>query len=206
MEEDSKCDKCNFKSKNRVLLDEHKEKNHKEIKCSNCDVISPNMESYRKHGQQQHNYPGFALNFKCTPCKEAFTTNDDLMDHLSKVHLTKSQREGHGLSKYGGDQNSSQNDWRQPLCRNGNRCFYHRQNRCNFFHHQAPQWQQGRPPRQSPSSQWQEVPTLWRNVQQGQGVQSPPEPQSQGHKYWSVPPQGVLSAPWCLHGRGCPMG
>ena len=128
------------------------------------------------------------------------------MEHMHQVHLTKAQREEHGLSKYMGNQNKSQNEWRPAPCRNGPQCFYHRQGRCNYFHPQAPQWQQSRPPRQSPSSQWQEVPSVWQHPQQGQRLQSSQEQQAQGHKYWSVPPQGVRVAPWCLHGRGCPMG
>ena len=123
---------------------------------------------------------------------------------MSQVHLTKAQREGHGLFKYP-SYHESNKEWK-PLCRNGPQCYYQRQGRCNFFHRQPPQGQQGRHPRQSPSSQWQEVPTWRQHVQQGQLVQNPHEQQTQGQKYWSVPPQGVVSTPWCLHGRGCPMG
>ena len=47
---DSKCGKCNFVSKNRVLLDEHREKTHpKELKCLMCGSIAPNLESFKKH-------------------------------------------------------------------------------------------------------------------------------------------------------------
>ena len=204
--EDSKCDKCNFSSKNRVLLQEHKDKSHRGYKCTRCEVVAPDLESLKSHGEKQHSYPGYAHNFKCTPCRENFRTDDDLMEHMCKVHLTESQREGHGLYKYEGYQSNQQKGSRPALSRNGPQCFYHRQGRCNYFHHQAPQWQHGRPPRQSPSSQWKEVPTRGQHVQQGQGVQPPHGTQAQGHKYWSVPPKGVLSAPWCLHGRGCPMG
>ena len=38
-EEDSKCDKCSFKSKNRVLLAEHKETKHKKLRCLMCGKI-----------------------------------------------------------------------------------------------------------------------------------------------------------------------
>ena len=205
-EEESKCEKCSFVSKNRVLLEEHREKQHKGINCTRCGEVLPDMESLKKHGEQKHSYPGYALNFKCTPCKENFMSDDDLMEHMHQVHLTKAQREGQGLYKYPGYKSRSSQESRPPLCRNGPQCYYHRHNRCNFFHHQAPRWQQGRPPRQAPSSQWQEVPDRWNNVQQGQGVHSAYEPQAQGHKYWSIPPKGVQLVPWCLHGRGCPMG
>ena len=203
-ETESKCEKCNFVSKNRVLLEEHKEKTHNGIQCTRCSVLSPDMESFKKHGEKYHGYPGYALNFKCTPCNTSYRNGDDLMEHMSQVHLTESQREGHGLFKYPSYHES--NNERKPLCRNGPQCFYHRQGRCNFFHRQASQGQQRRPRRQAPSSQWKEVPTSWNHVQQGQRVQSPHEPRAQGHKYWSVPPQGVQSVPWCKHGRGCPMG
>ena len=202
-EDESKCDKCNFSCKNRVLLDEHKDKSHKGIKCTRCGVVTPDMDSLRKHGERDHGYPGYALNFKCTPCKENFLSNDDLMEHMSQVHLTVAQREGHGLNKYPGYSSKPNKEWK-PLCRNGSQCYYFRQNRCNFFHRQAPQ--QGRTARQSPSSQWQEVPTRRQHIQHGQGVQHPHGIQAQGHRYWSVPPQGVQSVPWCKHGWGCPMG
>ena len=203
-EDESKCNKCNFVSKNRVLLGEHKEKAHKGFKCTRCSVVSPDMESFKNHREKDHGDPRYALNFKCTPCNESYRSGDDLMEHMSQVNLTESQRKGHGLFKYP-SYHESNND-RKPLCRNGPQCFYLRQGRCNFFHRQASQGQQRRPRRQAPSSQWQEVPTVWNHVQQGQQVQSPHEPRTQGHKYWSVPPQGVLSVPWCKHGRGCPMG
>ena len=182
-EEDRKCDKCNFSTKNRVLLQEHKDKNHKGYKCTRCEVVSPDLESLKSHGEKQHNYPGYGLNFQCTPCKVNFSTDDDLMEHMHQVHLTKAQREGHGLSKYMGNQNKSQNEWRPAPCRNGPQCFYHRQGRCNYFHPQAPQWQQSRTPHQSPSSQWQEMPSVWQHPQQGQRLQSCQEQQAQGHKY-----------------------
>ena len=201
--EESKCEKCNFASKNRVLLQEHKDKSHKGFKCTRCEVVSIDLESLKGHGEKRHNYPGYSHNFKCTPCRENFVTDDDLMEHMSQVHLTESQREGHGLYKYEGYPRNPQKGGRPELCRNGPQCVYHRQGRCNFFHHQAPQWQQGR---QSPSSQWQEVPSRRQHVQQGQGGHDAHKMQPQGHKYWSVPPQGVLTTPWCLHGRGCPMG
>ena len=170
------------------------------------------MESFRKHGEQKHSYPCNSLNW-CTQCGENFKSDDDLMKYMTQVHLTKAQREGHGLYKYpsyhasnAGYKSRSGQEGRPPLCRNGPQCYYHRHNRCNFFHHQAPQRQQDRPPRQSPSSQWQEVPPRWNNIQQGQGIHNSQESQAQGHRYWSVPPQGVQSVPRCLHGRGCPMG
>ena len=205
-EEERKCEKCNFSSKNRVLLQEHKDKSHKGFKCTRCEAVLPDMESLKIHREKLHNDPGFTFNFKCTPCKENFRTDEDLMEHMCQIHLTESQREGHGLYKYESYTSNPQKGWRPALCRNGPQCFYNRQGRCNFFHHQAPQWQQGRPPHQSPSNQWQEVPPRRKHVQQGQGDQHAHERQAQGHKYWSIPPQGVMATPWCLHGRGCPMG
>ena len=205
---DSNCEKCSYQNTNRVLLNEHKERAHKgPIKCVTCGDVSLDMKSFREHGkkhmaeikQRNSPYPGMANNFKCTPCKVSFKSHKEMMDHISEEHLTKDQGLGTGLKKYENP----------PLCRNGNQCRYHRQYRCMFLHNtppQAPQRQQGRPPRQSPSSEWKEVPSRWNHVQQGQAVHRSHELQAQGHKYWSVPPQAVLSAPWCLHGKGCPMG
>ena len=185
--------------------------------CPTCGEICETRVELQKHNDEcamlknSNNFlctPVHSLSFECTPCKKSFRTWDDHMEHMSQIHLTESQREGHGLSKYPGSgyENKSNNAWRPPLCRNGNQCYYHRQNRCNFFHHQPPPRQEGRPHRQAPSSQWQEVPRRRPQVHNRQGVQQPHEPQAQGHRYWSVPPQGVQSVPRCLHGRGCPMG
>ena len=171
-----KCNTCQFETKNRVLMQEHKDKSHRGFKCTQCEEVSPDLESLKSHGEQKHNYPGYALNFKCTPCKENFKSDDDLMEHMSQIHLTKSQREGHGLYKYESYHEKPQKAWRPALCRNGPQCFYHRQGRCNYFHHQAPvtpQWQQGRPPRQSPSSQWQEVPSRRQHVLTWAGSSAP---------------------------------
>ena len=112
-EEESKCEKCNFVSRNRVLLEEHKEKSHVGIRCTRCSVVSPDMESFRKHRERDHGDPKYAMNFKCTPCNNNYRTGDELMEHMSQVHLTKAQREGHGLYKYP-TYYESNNEWK-PL-------------------------------------------------------------------------------------------
>ena len=155
--EQSKCDKCNFSSQNRVLLEEHKDKSHLGFKCTRYTVVSPDMDSFRKHRQDDHDYPGYAQKFECTPCKVNFLSDDNLMNHMCQDHLTEAQQEGHGLYKYESYHEKPCSEWK-PLCRNGSQCYYLRHNRCNFFHRQPPQLQQGRPVRQSPSSQWQQVP------------------------------------------------
>ena len=131
-----------------------------------------------------------------------------MMNHLSNVHLTEAQRQGAGLAKYGGRAEGRGNvrERRPPLCRNGAGCWYYQQFRCKYFHPQLPQDSQ-RHIRQAPSDQWQQVPSRWPHHHQQEQVQLPHEYISQGHKYWSVPPRGDrVFAPWCLHGRGCPMG
>ena len=99
--EESKCGQCNSNSRNHVLMSEHREKRHKQHKCLMCGEDSPNLESYRKHKKKHQDelnvgrsdyYPGNVYNFKCTPCDMSFRTHDNLMDHMSMVHMTESQR------------------------------------------------------------------------------------------------------------------
>ena len=208
---DSNCEKCSFQNTNRVLLDEHREKAHKgPIKCVTCGNISLNMESFREHGKKHmeeikkrsSHYPGKANNFKCSPCKVFYKTNDELMNHLSEVHITEAQRLETGLQKYYEN---------IPECRNGDQCRYHRQNRCNFLHNTPPpkQQQQVHQLRQAPSNQWHTVPSKQQNYNRNQIVQKSREEKAQGHRYWGTPPLWRESGdqrPWCQHGNMCPMG
>ena len=199
-EEDSKCDKCSFKNKNRVLLGEHKEQVHTNLVCQFCGNISPNEECFKAHSRvhgaeskkgPQQNYPGNALNFKCTPCKQSFRSDDELMNHMHMEHLTESQREGHGLHKYESYYESNRQDRPAP-CKNGDQCRFHSQYRCMFYHERPPQVRQVRPRRQAPSDQWLTVHPRWhqsnkeQRVHQSQDVQALP--------------------PWCQYGSKCKLG
>ena len=197
-----------------IQLNNHKEKSHKENKCFTCGEIFASRESFRDHMKKHQAegrvsyYPGYVKHFHCDDCKESFKSHDYWMNHLSKVHLTEAQRQGAGLAKYGGsraESNGNQWDTGIAVCRNGSGCWFYQQYRCRFFHPQSQQEVQ-RHIRQAPSDQWQQMPTRRPHFQQGQQYQRPHEEQSQGHKYWSLPPQGNVSAQWCLHGQGCPMG
>ena len=91
---------CNFSEKNPNLMLNHKE-SHKErsdLKCLMCGSIFPTLDSYKKH-QKKHkqelnvgpqiDYPMNVYNYKCTPCKISFKTNDELMDHMFNTHLSE---------------------------------------------------------------------------------------------------------------------
>ena len=190
-EEESKCEQCDFKSKNRVLLNEHKEKGHKNLVCPVCANVSPYEGAFKVHSMvhgaeikkvSQPYYPGNVHNFKCTPCKESFGSDDDLMNHLYEVHLTEAHRNGTRLAKYNNMNASNQED-RQPPCKNCDNCRFHSQFRCMFYHERPPQKRQVRHKRQAPSSQWKVVHPRWVQGNQEQGVQ-----QSQGDQ--ALPP-------WC---------
>ena len=144
-------------------------------------------------------YPGMAYNFKCTPCKISFKTDDELMDNMSQMHFTEAHRLGTGFQKYNN----------QPLCRNGNQCRYHKQNRCTFFHNSFPQKQQFHHFRQAPSNQWNSVPQKQHTSHREHRVHQTRQQQAQTHRYWETPPLWIVSGdqrPWCLHGTSCPMG
>ena len=226
-----KCNQCSFQGETKVQFNNHNSKHHTEIQCLICEEKCSNVEIFRNHAKkhkmvgQVSYYPGNTAGFHCQDCRESYKNHDSFMNHLSQVHLTEGQRQGAGLAKYigGGYEGQGQEQENQleqgqggrgtkgresqsPLCRNGPECRFHRQHRCNFHHPQPPQGQGRRHLRQAPSDQWQQMPPLrTHNNNQGQD-QSSHEQRPQGHKYWSVPPQGDLSAPWCFHGRGCPMG
>ena len=83
------------------MLDEHREREHNEVKCDLCGNMSLNMATSRIHTlihraeiNKKHSsyYPGQSNNFKCTPCKRAFQSNKDLKYHLSEGHQSEQQQ------------------------------------------------------------------------------------------------------------------
>ena len=137
------------------------ERCHDKLECPSCGSIFPNMECLEKHKKKhvgkhktdQASYQGNGYQFKCTICSVAFKNHEDMMDHLSNVHLSETQRKGAGLSKNKYVNGISERDDRPPSCNNGDDCRFHRQHRCNFYHSIPPQARQVRRPRQAPSSQ-----------------------------------------------------
>ena len=101
-EGERKCDQCNYKNKNRVLMQAHKIKRHQEDnshKCRMCAIIYPTKDSFDKHMKQHRaelnvgstsQYPMNVYTFTCKPCNSSFKTHNDLMDHMCLVHLPKS--------------------------------------------------------------------------------------------------------------------
>ena len=199
-------------------MQEHKNshRDRTEYKCLMCASILPNLDSFKKH-KKTHNkelniersvhYPMNVYTFKCTPCKISFITQNDLLDHMSVIHMNKDQR--HKAEPYGRQrQSNAKSVVRQvvpkqteeaSLCRNGPQCFFYRQSRCNFHHPQQPRQEhsprQERRPRQAPTNQWQEVHTSWP---QYQGQQHQETHQKGAHKY-------RLST-WCQHDENCLQG
>jgi hypothetical protein len=199
-EEDSKCGKCSYKNKNRVLLDEHKEQVHQNLVCQFCGNVSTNEEGFKVHRMvhgselkkvSQPTVPGNELTWNCNPCKEVFISHDAMMNHLSREHLTEAQREGHGLYKYDSYHESNHQNRPAP-CKNGDQCKFHSQYRCLFYHERPPQKRQVRQTRQVPSSQWKVVQPRWQQRNQGQRFQQPQDDQA-------LPP-------WCTYGSRCKLG
>ena len=167
---EQKCDKCNYRNKNRVLLQAHKDKRHNEIprqKCRMCGFIANGLESIKEHKQQHQRelnvghistYPMNVYTFKCTPCEQSFKTHDDLMEHMVKEHLTEEHRNGKRFVDSAKKIEEATHSDRPALCKNGPQCYYHRQSRCNFYHDQPPKQKQVRSPRQPPTDHWKTVP------------------------------------------------
>ena len=119
---------------NRVLLQAHKDKSHKKIprrKCRMCGFIATGLESINDHKQQHERelnvdrisaYPRDVYNFNCTPCQNSFRTHDDLMDHMSKVHLTEDHKNGKRFDKSVekiAEQSNASPISQPPPCKNG---------------------------------------------------------------------------------------
>ena len=145
---DSHCDKCIFKSKNRVLLMEHKEQKHTKLSCLMCGKISPNTNTFKIH-QKIHEaelkvgsitaYPLDMYEFKCFSCNKSYKCWNYNMEHLTKVHLTNSQPQGpvknnEDTSKEHKDSEKKPNS--NIKCKNGtiSQCKWARYGRCNFNH------------------------------------------------------------------------
>ena len=162
------------------------------------------MESLRKHKKKheaEHKmgeavHQGNTYRFNCTTFKVSFKSHDDMMDHLSNVHLTESQRKGEGLSKNYPVNGVSKHEDRPPTCYNADQCRFHREHRCNFYHPLPPKERQARRPRQAPSSQWKSVSSRHSSGGAGQ--------RQQGHQVWKSPRNTSLT--WCKHEDNCLQG
>ena len=209
------CEKCNFKTRNRVLMSEQIDKFHGGFKCLMCAGTFKTKNNFLKHKRihdaelsvgRISSYPMNVYMFKCTPCELSFKTGSDQMDHLSEVHLTEAQRRGDGLAKYkSGHHAISQDANRLPNCKNGDSCYFHKQHRCNFHHALPPQERQVRSPRQAPTSQWQSANYgRSHNKQQGRGDKQTREQQAQGSRSSGAPRD--TSRTWCKHSDNCLQG
>ena len=192
-------------------MGEHKEKRHKKHKCLMCDNISDNLEMYRKHKKKHEaelkvigptSYPGHIYSFKCDTCNLSFESNDNLMDHMHKKHLTEAQRNGDTLKKFMTFSSAKNSDSRPPVCKNGEQCSFHKQHRCNFFHALPPQERQPRHHRQAPSSQWQSMHSRRPQHNQGLGYQRAHPIQTQRKRQGGAPEGGT----WCKHEDNCLQG
>ena len=205
----SQCKKCDFKTKNKVLMGEHQEKYHGGYKCLMCPEKFKNkknlLQHMKMHEKELNNpilssYPMNALSFKCTSCQESFRTSEDMMNHLSQKHLSEEQRRGDGLAKYQSSHEFRKHDEKKPICTNGDGCRFHRQNRCNFHHDLPPKVQKN----QTPSSEWKQVPSRWQPYHQGYNVQKSQEHNSQGPWSWRAPRD--TSTTRCKHPDNCLQG
>ena len=163
------------------------------------------MDSLSKHKMKhkaekktnsQNSFQGSTYKFKCTKCRVSFKSHDDMMNHLSEVHLTESQRQGAGLSKYISSDRDSKCEDRPQTCYNGDECRFHRQHRCNFFHPLPAQKRHVRRPRLTPSSQWQSFHSQHSSDQAAQ--------QQQEHQDWAA--SRYTSLTWCKHQNNCLQG
>ena len=85
-EGERKCNKCNFTTKNRVLLEEHKE-SHKKIavfKCDLCKFTTHNREVVIRH-QETHKV---IKELQCNMCNYT-TKNEEILKEHKESHIKK---------------------------------------------------------------------------------------------------------------------
>ena len=211
--EKSKCNKCTFETRNRVLMNEHKEKYHGGFKCLMCTGIFTTKNHFLQHKKIHEaelnvplgsSYPMNVYSFQCTPCQTSFRTHEDMMNHMSENHVRKEQHTWEMPVNYKSGPVGSDHDGRPPMCKNGENCRFHSQRRCNFYHPLPPKPQQSRHQRQTPSSEWKQVPAQWQHHQQGHKVQKPHGDQPQAPRSWMAPRD--TSTTWCKHADNCLQG
>ena len=209
----SKCNKCTFQTKNRVLMSEHNEKYHGGFKCLMCTAKFASKKHFIQHKKMHDaelnvsllsSYPMNVYSFQCSPCQASFRTHEDMMDHLSEKHVRKEQRKRDEPVKFKLGPEISDHGNRPPMCTNGENCRFHSQDRCNFYHPLPPKSQQSRHQRQTPSNEWKQVPAQWQHRQQDQKVQQPHGHQAQGRRSWVA--SRDTSTTWCKHADNCMQG
>ena len=209
----SKCNKCNFQTKNRVLMSEHKEKYHGDFKCLMCTGKFATKKHFIQHKKMHDaelnvpllsSYPMNVYSFQCYPCQASFRTHEDMMDHLSEKHVRKEHRKGDKPVEYKSGPGGSDHDRSPPMCTNGDNCRFHSQFRCSFYHPFPPKSQQSRHQRQTPSNEWKQVPAQWQHRQQGHKVEQPHGHQPQGPRSWVA--SRDTSTTWCKHADNCLQG
>lgn len=85
-DEEFQCDKCEFISDSKKLLENHILKKHKEWNCEHCQFQGSDQCNLKKHKDEaKHN----DLNFKCKDCDRKFFNFDQMMKHRKAAHRVK---------------------------------------------------------------------------------------------------------------------
>ena len=89
-QEEYNCEKCDFVTDCKQLLENHMKQKHREWNCLHCSYQGSNKTNLEKHQEEaQHK----EKNFKCHNCKNEFFNKDELMKHRKKDHKVKTCRE-----------------------------------------------------------------------------------------------------------------
>ena len=143
------CNKCDFISTSRRILDKHIDEIHKtnSLKCSQCDFVCETQEYLNTHISNIHIIDE---NVRCRKCNHVAETRKDLSIHIADVHdidlrqkdtQYKNNRPGRksaefcvfwnrGYCKFGDDCFKTHKE--SPYCLFQERC--NRKNTCKFFH------------------------------------------------------------------------
>ena len=143
--EQIKCISCDFNARNKHLLNQHMNIQHKSETKSVCNACSKDFVSNEE--LELHMVADHSGDIDCSKCNKMFRTEQDVYDHsnsscseiigLNKCH--KCKRDVISKSALKKHVQSCQGKKDLKLCKNGDQCRYYRASRCSFLHPQKEQ-------------------------------------------------------------------
>ena len=144
------CKACSFSTKSKAVLKSHMNTRHKghsfipavkTLKCLMCSDTFKDKQSLKKHkAEHQKELDVITFEHYCKECSLSYGCRDDYLEHLLQEHRPAKEK-------------PSENK-KLEACKNGQRCKYLKEDRCNFSHtKEAWKTVEPRRQRQKPKSQ-----------------------------------------------------
>ncbi|CAL8121498.1 unnamed protein product [Orchesella dallaii] len=85
------CNECGKELKNKLRLEEHFRRVHKEVKCQLCGEITKGFIALQEHRIKKHNFRDYTNGkegetFECTICSKMMPSRPRLLSHMSDYH------------------------------------------------------------------------------------------------------------------------